>query len=265
MSFTQSIPSLIRQRISIRKYQNVSLSTEVITDLQSQCQNQQNPFDADVTLQIASSSTAKLGTYGMIKSAQAFITATAVRSPSAYFALGFEAEALVLYATSLGLGSCILGGTYNKKQFQNSLSIPEDCLFPLVVSLGYPADQDSLLSRISRKAVKSATRKPVESLFFADNFQTSLAQVSSSLRDCLEMVRLAPSSQNSQPWRLLVTDRAIHFYAVDEKPMHQIDLGIAAYHFDAAARYYDLAYSLVLLEPPLKSTPFVYCFSFIEE
>ena len=54
----------------------------------------------------------------------------------------------------------------------------------------------------------------------------------------LEMVRLAPSAKNAQPWRVRKTPNAYHFYAdykpglsKGEKVIKQVDLGIALSHF----------------------------------
>ena len=60
----------------------------------------------------------------------------------------------------------------------------------------------------------------------------------------LEMVRLAPSAVNKQPWRVVVIDNLVHFYLKRSKgfgkegklDMQEIDLGIALCHFDFAAK-----------------------------
>ena len=61
-----------------------------------------------------------------------------------------------------------------------------------------------------------------------------------SLAFPLEMVRLAPSASNKQPWRILLKDGDFHFYE-DKEPgysdrfpydIQRVDMGIAAAHFD---------------------------------
>lgn len=59
-------------------------------------------------------------------------------------------------------------------------------------------------------------------------------------RDALEMVRLAPSATNKQPWRTVVCGDVVHFYEKKAKGMsnnelgdiQKVDMGIALAHFD---------------------------------
>ena len=53
-----------------------------------------------------------------------------------------------------------------------------------------------------------------------------------------EMVRIAPSASNGQPWRLILDGDSVHFYH-DEKEysmFKQLDMGIAFCHFDLAMK-----------------------------
>ena len=60
----------------------------------------------------------------------------------------------------------------------------------------------------------------------------------------LEMVRVATSAVNEQPWRVIACDNAVHFYlkrskgfSYNKKPdMQMIDIGIALCHFDLTAK-----------------------------
>ena len=60
----------------------------------------------------------------------------------------------------------------------------------------------------------------------------------------LEMVRLAPSAVNKQPWRVVIADNAAHFYLKRSKgfghetdlDMQKIDMGIALCHFALTAK-----------------------------
>lgn len=75
----------------------------------------------------------------------------------------------------------------------------------------------------------------------------------------LEMARLAPSAVNKQPWRVIVTDNAAHFYLSRSKgfahegklDMQMIDIGIALCHFALAAKENDLNVEFVQEEPKL--------------
>ena len=95
-----------------------------------------------------------------------------------------------------------------------------------------------------RKAIKADERLPFESLFFDGDASTPLSrEKAGNLAVPLEMVRLAPSAVNKQPWRVIVKDGTAHFYCKRSKgmgggdlDMQMIDMGIALCHFALAAR-----------------------------
>ncbi|MDE6239257.1 MAG: hypothetical protein K2M54_04625, partial [Muribaculaceae bacterium] len=53
----------------------------------------------------------------------------------------------------------------------------------------------------------------------------------------LEMLRLAPSSTNSQPWRALVSGDTVHFYYVPKSQASVLDCGIGLCHFYETERF----------------------------
>jgi len=64
------------------------------------------------------------------------------------------------------------------------------------------------------------------------------------LANAFELVRLAPSAVNKQPWRVILCGDTAHFYLkrskgfkYDEKlDMQMIDMGIALCHFELGAK-----------------------------
>jgi len=82
----------------------------------------------------------------------------------------------------------------------------------------------------------SNKRKPYSEIFFNKNFDTPLEpNTSDEYFKPLEMLRLAPSAVNKQPWRVLKEDNNIHFYLTTLKGLTKIDIGIALCHFHLAA------------------------------
>jgi len=55
--------------------------------------------------------------------------------------IGIACEHLVLQATELGIGTCLLGW-FNEKELKRSLSIPSSKKIYLVIALGYPAETE---------------------------------------------------------------------------------------------------------------------------
>ena len=80
-------------------------------------------------------------------------------------------------------------------------------------------------------------------------------------KEPLEMVRLAPSAVNKQPWRAIVKDNVVHFYLKRSKgfekasdlDMQMIDMGIALSHFSLGAEDGNLNIEFIQKDPHLLS------------
>lgn len=126
-----------------------------------------------------------------------------------------------------------------------TLILEQDEIMPCVSPLGYPSAKMSLRENVMRKAVRADSRNPFEKLFFDGTFDTRLTkEKAGSLTEILEMVRLAPSAVNRQPWRVVLDKNGAHFYLKRTKgyvgeatgDMQKIDLGIALCNFELAAK-----------------------------
>jgi len=181
----------------------------------------------------------------MIKGASRYIGATITLGPMALEALGYEFEALVLYLADLSLGTCWLGGTFNRQSFSNAMKIEAGKIFPIITPYGYAADHKHFKEKAMRKLIKADQRKEWNQLFFSDDFQSPLSEAAAGdFAFALEMVRLGPSASNKQPWRILLNDGGCHFYEYKEPgyskafgyDIQRVDMGIAAAHFDFAMK-----------------------------
>ncbi|MBR3561892.1 MAG: nitroreductase family protein [Oscillospiraceae bacterium] len=92
----------------------------------------------------------------------------------------------------------------------------------------------------------------------------------------LEMLRLAPSATNAQPWRILRRDGAFHFYAkasegkdeIDPPIIQRVDVGIGANHFCLTAWEQGIGGSLKVMDAPTDTGApenYRYLFSWTEE
>jgi hypothetical protein len=142
----------------------------------------------------------------------------------------------------LGLGTCWLGGTFQLGRFAQAIGLQEGELLPTISPVGYPAQQKSFTERMIRWSAGSDNRKPWSDIFFAGNFSQSLTQSQAGkYAEALENLRLAPSTSNKQPWRILrdVKQNTFHFYLsrafgynlMRNVSLQDIDLGIAICHF----------------------------------
>jgi nitroreductase len=242
------IEQIIRERHSVRTYTGIPLSKEDRTKILSYANTLSNPFGVHVTFRFLEKkneqSSEKLGTYGVIKGTKLFIGATVPDCRFALEALGYDFEKLILYASSLGLGTCWLAGTFNRGGFAAAMGVKEGELFPAVCAIGYPADKRSLTESLFRKTLKSNHRKEWDHLFYNNDFSSPLSKIDArEYTQPLEMLRLAPSSSNKQPWRVVRSKNKHHFY--EEKApgysdklafdVQRVDVGIGVCHFHLAA------------------------------
>lgn len=237
----------IQKRHSVRTYEEKPLSPQDRAALAACMDRLDNPFGVPVHEYIldkkVDAAGEKLGTYGVIKGAGTFLGVSVPKTGLAPLAAGYEFETLLLYATHLGLGTVWLAATFQREQFAAAMGIPREELFPAISPVGYPAAKRSLAETLMRSTMKSSARKPWKDLFFQKDLPTPLtpAEAGPYARP-LEMVRLAPSATNAQPWRVCKDGELYHFYASykpglpePEQLIKQVDLGIALCHFHQTA------------------------------
>lgn len=242
-----NVKEVIKRRISNRTYEERSLTKEDKKKLLEFNSTLTNPFGVEVKVQYISKEKGaddiQLGTYGTIKGAKDFLAITVKDQPYAMEAIGYQFENLVLYATAMGIGTVWLAGTFKRKDFINAIEIGEDDLFPCICPLGYPAQKQSFLEKITKASLGSKKRKDWDKLFFLEDFTKALTKADAGIyEDALEMLRLAPSATNSQPWAVVKEGNKFHFFCNykntlndDVKKIKHIDIGIALSHFHQTA------------------------------
>jgi len=250
-----SIEQLIRARTSIRGYRNEPISQAQQDSITSFIDNlAPPPLGTPVRIKWVSGQTEsssalrRLGTYGMIKNPAGYIVGAVANTPAGVVDFGYQVELIVLELTRLGLGSCWLGGSFTKSRFAQVMGMQAGEAVPAVISVGLPLDKRTLLDKITRHSAGSDQRKPWSTLFFADDFEMPLPQEQAGdYAAPLEMLRLAPSASNRQPWRVVLQDDKFHFYVQRQPSYHRtlntlklsdlqrLDVGIAMSHFEITA------------------------------
>lgn len=276
-----NIEETIRRRKSIRSYENRPLSQtdkDTILAYIDKLQQEETPFPVQLQIHLVEtkqgSNTEKLGTYGVIRNANTFIGVTVEDTETAMEAVGYTFEKLVLTATAMGLGTCWIAGTFNRNQFSSAINMQEGQIFPIVSPIGYPAQKSTLVDSLFRKVGKSDQRKPWQELFFENDFTNPLSEAKAAeYAFPLEMLRLAPSAANRQPWRVIYRDDAFHFYREAKQKtkysydLQRLDVGIGACHFQLAAKEKNLAGSFTRLSETGITAPdnMKYLFSWVKE
>ncbi|MBC3888406.1 nitroreductase [Acetobacterium paludosum] len=247
MKMDFSIEETVKARQSVRTYQNCPLMAEDQDKISTYIAGLTNPFSIDVNFHLlentSSANGEKLGTYGVIKGATNYVGVSVAPGELGLEALGYSFEQLVLYCTSLGLGTCWLGGTFDRSGFSAAMKLKTGDLFPVISPIGYPAGKKRMLEFVARWVAKSDHRREWNEIFYADDFAHPLTPTAAGdYAFPLEMLRLAPSAVNKQPWRIVKNQNAYHFYEVRPTKesklgidIQRTDVGIGACHFHLAA------------------------------
>ena len=241
---TMTTSEAIRHRRSVRTFDDNTLNAEILEQLLNFARAQTNPYDIPISWFLLDA--AKHGLRSpVITGEHTYMTGKLKKVPHGEEAFGYSFEAVLLYAETLGLGSTWIAGTMNRGAFERAVSLQEGEAMPCVSPIGFPASKMSLRETLMRKGVRADSRMDFRALFFRDDWNTPLSeQEAGALRGPLEMVHLAPSAVNKQPWRVLVQGDKIVFFekrskgyvGADGWDLQKVDLGIALAHFDLAAR-----------------------------
>jgi hypothetical protein len=159
-------------------------------------------------------------------------------------------EAIILYATDLGLGTCWLGGTFTKSRFARKMNLTSHETIPAVTSMGEFISAGQQRIGIASRTAGSNRRLPWDELFSDRVLGNPLVRnQTDGYAASLEMVRLGPSASNRQPWRVAKNASHWRFY-LKRSPgyrrdpikiilnlcdLQRLDMGIAMCHFQLAA------------------------------
>jgi nitroreductase len=272
-----TIIETIKTRKSCRTYSSRAIEPEKLAELkQFLASNTKTPFGSKVRFHLIDfneleiSELKNLTTYGLIKGARQFIVGTVEKQPKAMEDYGYCMERNILKATSMGLGTCWLGGTFKRSGFADKISINESELLPVISPVGYSGDKRSVVDRMFRYIAASDKRKPWNELFYLHDTDNSLDdQNSGRFNTPLECVRLAPSASNKQPWRIIKgkDQEAFHFYLkrtpgyeniVKDIKLQNVDMGIAMCHFELSSTERGLKGDWSVNDPQIKSAGMAY-------
>ena len=204
------------------------------------------------------------GTYGVIKGAKTFIASIVKKSPRDMEDVGYLFEQIILFVTAIGLDTCWMGASFSRSLFSEKIPLQSDEMIPIISPIGYKAERRSLTDAVFHMTAGSKNRKPWSALFFNQTFDSPLnPKDAGSLEIPFEMVRLAPSAVNKQPWRLVMDENSVHFFlkrtagyeSMFTMDLQRIDMGIAMCHFELAASEAGLEGGWVVEKPDISSMP----------
>jgi hypothetical protein len=177
--------------------------------------------------------------YGMIKGHNTYIMGVSQSTAASRVNYGYLLEKAVLKATEMNLATCWIG-IFDSTYF-NEVHLEDGFDIPSIVIVGYSEDKQSFTDKFIRYTINASKRYDWNKLFF--NYKLKKPLTTGHVKeysDSLEMVRLAPSSGNTQPWRVFFDDNSNEFHFFNKlinkkyelRGIHDIDMGIALSHFE---------------------------------
>ena len=276
MTFNSPITELIRKRRSIRTYSGKPLPDPALRALGQTCSDlTRGPLGSFCRFALVHLSDSgeknetlspalRPGTYGLIRNARSYIVGAI--HPGRFEDYGYLMETIVLQATDLGLGTCWLGGTFSRSSFSRIIGLQQDERLPAVSPVGFAAAHRHPAATLVSAVARSTYRKSWERLFYREDFEHPMSSEQSvtmwpeSLTTALEMIRLAPSSANRQPWRILMSSpEVVHFFlyrtgiGTGGGAGGWLDIGIAMCHFELSLRAHGIIGSWCNEDPGLTS------------
>ena len=271
ISYNHSPLDLMRSRTSVRRYSGELLTGEARQQMELCCKAATaGPFGNTCRFQLIDNHIGsevpgqRVGAYGIISGARTYLAGATESKRHGPEDFGYLFELLVLKATDLELGSCWLGGIFTRGRFSRAMGLREEEFIPAVSPIGRATRQRSVVDRVIRWGAGSKKRKPWAQLFWDGETAAPLSQErAGQFATALEMVRLAPSASNRQPWRCLKVGDTIHFFllrspgygAVTRTDLQRIDMGIAMAHFELAVETSGTVGEWRILDTPVLADP----------
>ena len=152
--------------------------------------------------------------------------------------IGYRMEKMALYLVTLGLGSCILSNTAVRKNYVRKGELQVMGLMTFGRPRGSLTRQES-----------EYRRYPLEKICYMKEQPEGWTQM------ILRAARLAPSVNNSQPWRFVVTGNRIHVFSgkhrsesMDHHHQELLSFGAMFAHITTAAEELWVDVDLIRLE-----------------
>jgi len=246
----------IRRRRSVRTFDGTALRAEDGQRIMEFAQLVENPYDLPIQWRLLDADREGLHS-PVIAGTTAYIAGKMRRVTHAEEAFGYTFEKIVLFAGTLGVGTTWIAGTMDRPAFERAMVLAEGEVMPCVSPLGYPAKKMSLRETMMRKGIKADSRMDFGELFFDGSFSAPLPpEKAGRFRLPLDMVRLAPSAVNKQPWRVVLSGGRAHFYEKRSRgyadggwDVQKIDMGIALCHFELGAEADGMRTALTVEDP----------------
>lgn len=266
-----SYKDAIKSRRSVRTFKEQPISIGDMKRINEIIENLETPFDIPVEVKVFDAKDNNLNS-PVITGENTYIITKVKPQKNWGVEYGYLIEKLILLLEDLGIGTTLIGGTFNRKVFENAIEKLDNEIMPLATPIGYPDNDMTPREKQMRKAIKADERLPFEILFFDKDFSKPLDKKDAGqFAEALDLMRLAPSAVNNQPWRAIVDNNTVHFYKNIEKRLSEsapwdvqkIDMGIGLANFDLSLKENGINGNFFIEEPDIKkNVEFEYIISY---
>ncbi len=203
------------ERNSVRRYTDEPLKQEHIDFLNGTIKavNEESGLRFVLVTDEPSAFTGKMAAYGHFSGCTDYIVAYGKKGRDED--IGYYGEKIVLVAQSIGVNSCWVALTYNKKNLD--IATEKDEKFYIVISLGYGIHQG-----------RPHKNKPLDKLCSYEG------EMPTWFKKAMDAVLTAPTAMNQQKFHFALDGNTVKAKALFG-PYSKMDLGIAKYHFELGA------------------------------
>ena len=212
-----TIMEAIDARHSVRAYKDIPIGQDIrgkLDEFVSRC-NEESGLHITVRYDDPEGFDSRLARYGSFRNVKNYIILAGRKTADFNYICGYYGEKVVLYAQQLGLNTCWAALTFNRKKVREL--IQEDETLCMVIALGYGETQGHPHKGKSLHDVVDVKGAMPE--WFVEGVESALK---------------APTAVNQQKFTFTLDDGKPSVRARGLGSNVKVDLGIVAYHFDAA-------------------------------
>jgi len=207
----------VKSRHSVRSYTDKKIEKEVSEQLEKTIEECNSEADLNIQLCINESEAflSLMAKYGKFRNVNNYIALIGKKSDKLEERAGYYGEIIAIKAQQLGLNTCWVAMSYNKKKCPAKINPNEKLL--MVIALGYGET-----GGIPHKT------KPIEKL------SSVKGDMPEWFRRGMEAVQLAPTAMNQQKFLFELNGNTVKTFPGSGFYV-KVDLGIAKYHFEIGA------------------------------
>ena len=213
--YMMTIQEAIAARHSVRAYTAEPIPQELRSQLDAcalECSNE-GSVHIFIRYDDPDGFDSRLAHYGNFKNVNNYIVLAGKKDKDFDLRCGYYGEKLVLFAQQLGLNTCWVALTFNKRKVKEIL--PDGESLCMVIALGYGETQGTAHKGKTARDVSVGADAPD---WFAEGVNAAL---------------LAPTATNQQKFQFAYRDGEAHLRSKGIGTCLQTDLGIVKYHFEA--------------------------------